>query len=144
MTADHGRTGTITDLEHSSEINNLITGKPDTGERVPTLMIKPAGADTSVPLQRSEKQLSHENIGPTILEALGIDHSAVGRSVNDVGEDETVERIFYMSGAKANQVIAPRDYYLVKYKIVGDANDFSNWEKISTERIKYPYYDAGR
>ena len=144
VTADHGRTGTITDLEHSSEINNLITGKPDTGERVPTLMIKPAGADTSVPLQRSQKQLSHENIGPTILEALGIDHSAVGRSVNDVGEDETVERIFYMSGAKANRVTAPRDYYLVKYKIVGDANDFSNWEKISTERIKYPYYDAGR
>ena len=144
VTADHGRTGTVTDLEHASEIENVLTGEPDTGERVPVLMIKPRGADTTVPLQRSQKQLSHENLCPTILEALGLDHTAVGRSVKDIGENEEVVRYFYMNGAKANRSTAPRDWNLITYKITGDANDFANWERISTERIKYPYYDSSR
>ena len=144
VTADHGRTGTITDLEHSYEIENLLTGEPDTGERVPTLMVKPAGADTSIPLQRSQKQLSHENLGPTILEALGIEHSSVGRSINDIGETEEVVRYFYMSGAKANRATASRDCNFITYRIVGDANDFANWEKIDVKRIEYPYYDSSR
>ena len=144
VTADHGRTGTITDLEHASEIDDILTGEPDTGERVPTLMVKPAGADTTVPLKRSQKQLSQENLCPTILEALGIDHTAVGRSINDIGEDEPVVRYFYMSGAKANRSTSSRDCNLIIYEIVGDANDFANWRKVSTEPIKYPYYDSSR
>ena len=144
VTADHGRTGTITDLEHAGEIDDILTGEPDTGERVPTLMVKPAGADTTVPLKRSQKQLSHENLCPTILEALGVDHTAVGRSINDIGEDEEVVRYFYMSGAKANRSTSSRDCNLIIYEIVGDANDFANWRKISTEPIKYPYYDSSR
>ncbi len=144
VTADHGRTGTITDLEHAYEIENVLTGEPDTGERVPVLMIKPAGADPTVPLARSQKQLSHENLCPTILEALGLDHSAVGRSVNDVGENEEVVRYFYMNGAKANRSTASRDWNLITYRIVGDANDFANWEKIDTRRIEFPYYDSSR
>ena len=39
---------------------------------------------------------------------------------------------------------ARRDYNLVTYEITGDANDFSNWKIVSKERIKYPYYDAGK
>ena len=88
--------------------------------------------------------LSHENLCPTILEALGLDHTAVGRSVDDIGENEEVVRYFYMNGAKANRTTASRDWNLITYKITGDANDFSNWEKIKTERIKYPYYDSSR
>ena len=144
VTADHGRTGTITDLEHADEIKNVLTGEPDTGERVPVLMIKPAGADTTVPLARSQKQLSHENLCPTILEALGLDHAAVGRSVDDIGENEEVVRYFLMNGAKANRTTAPRDWNLITYKIVGDANDFANWERIDVKRIEYPYYDSSR
>ena len=144
VTADHGRTGTITDLEHADEIENVLTGEPDTGERVPVLMIKPAGEDTTVPLRRSQKQLSHENLCPTILEALGLDHTAVGRSVDDIGEDEEVVRYFYMNGAKANRTTASRDWNLITYKITGDANDFANWERIDVKRIEYPYYDSSR
>ena len=103
VTADHGRTGTITDLEHAYEIENVLTGEPDTGERVPVLMIKPAGADPTVPLARSQKQLSHENLCPTILEALGLDHSAVGRSVNDVGENEEVGRPLLLHERRESQ-----------------------------------------
>ena len=107
-------------------------------------MIKPAGEDTTVPLRRSQKQLSHENLCPTILEALGLDHTAVGRSVDDIGEDEEVVRYFYMNGAKANRSTASRDWNLITYKITGDANDFANWERIDVKRIEYPYYDSSR
>ena len=144
VTADHGRTGTVTDLEHSDEIKNVLTGEPDTGERVPVLTIKPAGPVGSPTLRRSQKQLSHENLCPTILEALGLNHAAVGKSVDDIGEEEEVVRYFYMNGAKANRSTSPRDWNLITYKITGDANDFANWEKIKTERIKYPYYDSSR
>ena len=39
---------------------------------------------------------------------------------------------------------ASRDWNLITYRIVGDANDFANWEKIDTKRIEFPYYDSSR
>lgn len=143
ITADHGRTGTLAELSESSDITDA-DGNPESPERVPALFVKPAGADASAPMKRSQKQLCVDNVRSSILEYLGVSHEGYARSIDDIGEEEEVVRYFYMNGAKYSSSIAPRDYNLITYKIVGDANDFANWEKIDVQRIRYPYYDSSR
>lgn len=152
ITADHGRTGTLAELADSTQ-NVGADGKPESCERVPALFVKPAGADPTQPMQRSGKPLCVDNVRFTILKALGIsyegyDHPGyegdAARTIDEVGEDEVVVRYFWMNGAKYSSSVAPRDYNLITYRIVGDANDFENWEKTDVQRIKYPYYDSGK
>ena len=125
ITADHGFTGTMEELDH---------------QRVITLMVKPKGQSTGAPIQYNSAPLDMSNIRATVLKALGIDHSSYGAAADEVAEDADVTRYFYMSGSDFARV--KRDYNLVTYEIKGDANDFDNWKIISKERIQYPFYDA--
>lgn len=152
ITADHGRTGTVAELSDSTKIAD-IDGEPQSCERVPALFVKPAGAGATDPMQRSRKPLCVDNVRFTILKALGIDYADYDHpgyegdaalAIEDVEEDAELVRYFHMNGAKYSSPIALRDWNLITYRVTGDANDFSNWEKIKTERIKYPYYDSSR
>lgn len=136
ITADHGYTGRYTELNH---------------ERVLSLFIKPAGADTTVPLQRSQKQICQDNLRASITSYFGLlDENRVDengnivdklghRPIELIGEDEELVRYFRMSAVDKKKKF--RDYNLITYKITGDANDFANWERVCTEKIEYPYYD---
>ena len=136
ITADHGYTGRYTEL---------------TEQRVLSLFIKPAGADTTVPLQRSQKQICQDNLRASITSYFGLlDEGNVDedghivdklgyRPIEDIGEDEEMVRYFRMSATDAKKKF--RDYHLITYQITGDANDFDNWVKVSEEKIRYPYYD---
>ncbi len=125
ITADHGYTGYYTELNH---------------ERVLSLFIKPAGADTDVPLQRSQKQICQDNLRASISSYFGLPCRDGHRTIEDIGEDEEMVRYFWMNGS--DTLKTRRDVNLLTYKIVGDANDFDNWELIDTDPIQYPYYDA--
>ena len=72
----------------------------------------------------------------------GLDSSAYGRTIEDIGENEEVIRYFWMNGS--NELKTKRDVNLITYKITGDANNFDNWEKVSVDPIQYPYYDANK
>lgn len=132
ITADHGRTGTAPSLEEATGENY--------GERVLTLLIKEAGADTKQPLKTSMKQVCQANLHKTFLRSMGVNYEDDGvRAIEDIGEDEEVTRYFYMSGS--NSLKASRDVNLITYEIKGDANDFSNWKRVKTEKMKFPFYD---
>ena len=127
ISADHARTGYMTELD---------------GERVLALFVKPAGADSSKPMKRSHKQITQDNLRASIVSYFGLDSSAYGRTIEDIGENEEVVRYFWMNGS--NELKTKRDVNLITYKITGDANNFDNWEKVSVDPIQYPYYDANK
>ncbi len=127
ISADHARTGYMTELD---------------GERVLALFVKPAGADCSKPMKRSHKQITQDNLRASIVSYFGLDSSAYGRTIEDIGEDEEVVRYFWMNGS--NELKTKRDVNLITYKITGDANNFDNWEIVSSDPIQYPYYDANK
>lgn len=132
ITADHGRTGTAPSLEEATGENY--------GERVLTLLIKEAGADTKQPLKTSMKQVCQANLHKTFLRSMGVNYEDDGiRAIEDIGEDEEITRYFYMSGSSSLK--ASRDVNLITYEIKGDANDFSNWKRVKTEKMKFPFYD---
>lgn len=125
ITADHGYTGKFTELNH---------------ERVLSLFIKPAGADPEAELQFSQKQLCQDNLRATISQCFGLEDKQGNRTIDSIGEDEEMIRYFWMNGCDSMKL--HRDTNLVTYKIVGDANDFDNWELVSKEPIEYPFYDT--
>lgn len=135
ITADHGMTGTYTELSDSVKMGTAHNF------RSIVLFVKPAGADTSKPMTTVHNPVSHDNIRSYILKSLGLDYSGLDQPIDEIPEDDMTPRYFYMSGS--NEIEGnKRDYNLIIYKIVGDVKNFDNWEKISTERIKYPFYDA--
>lgn len=125
ITADHGFTGTIEEL--------------DWGRSVAFLM-KPQGVNTEEPLQYNYAPLTQANIQASILKELGIDYKAYGKAADEVPEDAEITRYFYMSGSDPAKV--KRDYNLVTYKIEGNVRDFDSWSIVSKERIQHPFYDA--
>lgn len=124
ITADHGITGTLEELDY---------------ERMPSLFIKPAGADDTEPMKYSNKQVCQDNLRASIISYFGLDTSGYARTIEDIGENENITRYFYMSGSDPEQ--KHRDINLCTYEIKGDANDFANWTLVSKEPIKYPFYD---
>ncbi len=121
ITTDHGYAGNETELSR---------------ERVATLFYKPAGARGEIKEDNSPQQLM--NIRPTVMKAMGIkNYRDYGTPFDEVSKDADVKRYFYMSAANENGSV--REYELVTYEVVGDANDFSNWKKIDRRPIEYPF-----
>lgn len=123
VTTDHGYTGSATELER---------------ERVVTLFYKPANSRGEIVINNSPQQLS--NIRPTVLKALGLDYSAYGTPFDEVAEDSQIKRYFYMSGA--NESGTMRECNLLTYRVLGDANDFSNWKLIEKRPIEFPFLNG--
>ena len=125
ITADHGLTGTYQELDK---------------ERLLSLLIKPAGADTTLDLETSNKPICQDNLRASISSYFGLECRDGHRTIESIDENEEVVRYFWMNATDA--VGLRRDVYLITYEIIGDANDFSNWSIVSKKRIDYPYYDA--
>lgn len=126
ITADHGITGTRTELDFPRTI---------------TCMIKYAGENSGEPLKNSTAPINHDNIRATVVKSLGIDYSSYGPAVDDVSEDADVTRYFYMSASDKYKGLH-RDYNLITYAITGDIRDFANWSIVDKKRIEYPFYDV--
>lgn len=125
ISTDHARQGTLQALDDV---------------RCPILFIKPAGADSSVKMTTSSKQVCQDNLRTSILSYLGLDTTEYGRTIESIGEDEEMVRYFWMQAC--NEDKKQRDYETVTYEIRGDANDFENWTEVARVRNRYPFYDA--
>ncbi len=120
ITSDHGRSGTLTELDDS---------------RVVSMFYKPAGAKGEMKESLSPQQLL--NVRPTVLKEMGLDYKEYGTPFDEVAEDADVTRYMYMSGASSDGSV--REENLVTYEIKGDANDFNNWKIIDKHHIEYPF-----
>lgn len=99
----------------------------------PILLVKPAGADSTQPMQTSEVPTGHIDLPATLEWAVGAwDGSAAaeqGSSTVMAGStpvfevtDEERPRYFYW-----NNHDGKHDITFVEYEVNGDANDFSDW-----------------
>ena len=120
VTADHGRSGTLTELDDA---------------RVVSLFYKPRGAKGDIKESMSPQQLS--NVRPTVLKEMGLEYKSYGTPFDEVAEDADITRYVYASGASADLKI--REENLITYEIKGDANDFRNWKIIDKSPIEYPF-----
>ncbi len=120
VTSDHGRSGTITELD---------------APRVVSMFYKPAGAKGEMKESLSPQQLL--NVRPTVLKEMGLDYADYGTPFDEVLEDADVTRYMYMSGASEDGSV--REENLLTYEIKGDANNFENWKIIDKFPIEYPF-----
>lgn len=124
--ADHGHTYNMTKLDTKRTI---------------CYMVKPAGEKTGE-FTRSSAPISHSNFMATVLDCAGIEHSDFGTSALDVPDDDKTPRYFGFSAGSAN--LSRRDSRLITYKIVGNANSFSNWKVVDDIKMEYPFYDQDK
>ncbi|WP_283171315.1 sulfatase-like hydrolase/transferase [Curtanaerobium respiraculi] len=113
VTADHG----VWD-EREDPVRNAIS---------PIMLVKPSMPDggEGMPVQVSEMPISHEDIAPTVIQAMGGDPSAFcsGLTVWQVSDPG---RIRYFN-ALTN--VGPEGQRMVEYRVEGDALDLHNWSK---------------
>ena len=117
--ADHGRVNLELDVDGKDHMEH---------ENVSTLMIKPAGA-SSEPLKLDpESELTNDYMSASVLEYFGIDHSSLGYSFSDIVDGGLhIDRIFNpFRWRRYNDFNA-----LNKYRVTGDARDFSNWTELT-------------
>lgn len=122
ITADHGNA-------------HVIESDDDTVRNVnPIMFFKPAGAGYDQPLKTSNAPVSHDDIFPTVIRALGGDYTKFGRCLDEIGENEDRTRYFYWVFRDLDE---PNilTYYHKEYAVTGDARDNANWHE--TGRIAY-------
>lgn len=106
------------------------------GPRLLPLLVKPAHADLDQPLQISRKQICQDNLRASLAGWCGLDTRQYGRTIESVGEDEPMTRIFWM--LLYDEALETRDAYMGTYEIHGDGNDFSNWELLEMTPLDSP------
>lgn len=119
ITADHGA------MSGNGDLSSVVS---------PILFVKPAYADHKQ-LEISHAPVSHADLFPTIIEAAGGDYRKCGTPVFSIKEDERRKRIFHYT-AMTNWA----EKEVVDYEIIGDVKEFSNWNKVSTKRVKKSIY----
>lgn len=118
ITADHGTADKMWDSNFSGIQIGMFYKAPGKSEE---------------PFQWSDAQVSTSNIPATIAKAAKVDYSKYGKALDDILEEETVEREFV-------RVTEYREITQVKYKILGNAADFSNWETVSDDAVLSSFY----
>lgn len=114
---DHGRAPR--ELKGGQDaLNSAITS---------ALLIKPARAAEERLKIDSDSELSTAFFSASILEYAGIDHSEYGYSYNDIINGGISTERFLRSYDFAGY---GRMVYKALYKIVGNARDFENWERV--------------
>ena len=122
ITADHGNA-------------HVIESDDDTARNVnPIMFFKPAGAGYDQPFKTSNARVSHDDIFPTVIRALGGDYTKFGRCLDEIGENEDRTRYFYWVFRDLDE---PNilTYYHKEYAVTGDARDNANWHE--TGKIAY-------
>ncbi len=97
--------------------------------RVTALFVKKSGS-SQTPLTYSSAPVCQENLRAEIVKSAGITTDEdYGRAFSDIAEDEEIVRKYYFEKSNGDKD------EIVKYHVVGDANDFSNWTLYEKEVI---------
>ena len=111
--------------DHAARSSDL---SPPTSALVTGLFVKAAGS-SGTPLKYSEAPVSSDSLRATVYQAAGLDYSAYGPTYFEVLPDQQYPR--YMEHRLfASEGMPGR---LLTYRILGDANDFNNWELVAEE-----------
>lgn len=127
----------IISTDHAADYPSwpTVTSELDSPRMLP-LLIKPANADLSQPMQISNKQVCQDNLRASIAGYFGLDTQKYGRTIESVGENEPMTRTFWMQ--LYDETLQVRDAYTGVYEITGDGNDFSNWHLKKKVPLSYP------
>ncbi len=117
--------------DHAAAISD---SKPVEGARVTTLLFKSSGA-VNTDIIENKAQACQEDIWKTIFASEGLDipEGCGGENLLTVSEaaERTRRYVFHrMNGNTAEEI---------EYKIIGNANDFSNWSIVSRKEIQRIY-----
>lgn len=133
----YDNTTIIISTDHAVDYPDGYLSELDT-YRIPLLLIKPAGADISVPLKFSNKQIDQDNLRASIISYFGLDTDGYERTIEDIGENEQMTRYFWMQ-AYDEETLSKRDNSTITYEITGNGNDFNNWKIIEKKLLEYSY-----
>ena len=98
------------------------------------LFYKPAGQTGA--LKTSSAPVTTEQVAATVAKAAGADHTAYGKALDEVAENDNVVRVYYKTVCDTETF---RETQLCIYHVTGDAADFANWELVQTVDISYSY-----
>lgn len=97
--------------------------------RVTALFVKESGS-FGTPLAVSSAPVCQENLRAEIVKSAGVETAEdYGKAFSDIGEDEEIVRKYYFQKSNGDKD------EIVKYHVVGDANNFSNWTLYEKEII---------
>ena len=93
-------------------------------------MVKPcqSAQEAAEPCIISDAPVSHEDVAPTIIEAIGGDASSFGSGTTVWDADDARTRTFDAltnAGGEGRRI--------VEYEVTGDVSDLSNWNKTGNE-----------
>lgn len=111
ITADHGSSAASDDLLLPFETR-------------PIMLVKPAGADSEMPIQTSDAPVCHEDLFATVMIGVGGDATDYGTPIYDIEEDAQRDRYYYHTALYSDE---DGEVALREYLIQGDARDFANW-----------------
>lgn len=117
ITADHGNNYSLdaTRKQYADEMGLEETCNP-------ILLVKRAGQNQKT-VKISDAPVTHKECLATIVDEVGGDSEKYGRTLEDIGENETRDRVFIFR----RQSRKMDDIPYAKYIIRGDARDFNNW-----------------
>ena len=126
ITADHGRYSYYNTGDETQPFLSL------TETSVPIMLVKPSqsASEAQEPLRTSTVPVSNDDVMPTVASEIEGVEVTDGDTNMFATADENRVRYFYQLSKDENG-----EHGIVEYEIVGDANDFANWEM--TGWIKY-------
>lgn len=130
VTGDHGYT---VNLDFRGDFRDL------TEAEVTGLFVKLAGEHTT-PLKTSSAPVNSDNLRATVWQQAGLAYHELGSTYTEVPLDSLQPRSFiFQVGLSGSQ-----DKYIQYFEIVGDANDFGNWQEVGRAPMKYYHgYQGG-
>ena len=115
--------------DHGASIDDTV---PLTKATRIGLFYKPSGSE-GTPLTQSKAQVCTDNIPATILKSIGASYDGYCPPLDEIGEDDEIERFYYKSVADDKTF---HEIELYKYRVVGDAAYFKNWELVDVTEIE--------
>lgn len=97
----------------------------------PCFLVKPANAQSA--LTENCAPVSHMDYAATILELVDIGHEVYGKSVFDVHEEETRERLYYMASGYYEDGLGNARWKLIEYKVDSEDNKTENYTATGIE-----------
>ena len=95
----------------------------------PIMLVKTAKADDGgrQPLVKSDMPVSHEEIRPTVIEAMGGDYEKYGITFDKIDDPDRVRYFDALSNASGD------GQYFIEYAITGPVSDLANWHATGNE-----------
>ncbi len=94
----------------------------------PVMLYKPEGVGYDEPMKRSTAPVSHDDIFPTVMDALGLDYEhETGMDIDEITEETERTRYYYWCRYEPDLPESGWSFMHVEYAIKGDSRFDENW-----------------